>query len=501
MSNRFQMYNGIPLYQQMQQHQMLQMQQPNRTNQMPPPQQWMPTMQRVAPKFPTVQSQQVPDGYSLQLVKNDPPSGAFAQHQSGAKGEKGVGKEYGGGKKGDGKKGKTDAKGQGKKKGGGGKKGGKNQKKRKVQKAPMKGEGKGAVPDTPIENGATSQKPPAPKQATVADHLAQQKQATGQVGKWTRDALVFAAPNKYLSRKAMRRVKAAVGALYIKQPDVSANNREIAAQVRAFIKAEQDKAMADLALEIQNAVPGTANTISPKKATSKKVAFAEDSEEEPISPISDPDEEEEESESEEKLPSRNSAPASSSVHLNGAVEKPVVDVVDTKPAVPAATIANPVVLPKYSVPMAQDPDFWVAEVGLTSVETMAAASMLSDLVHRVNARTISRAAYLKALISASVVVIQDGAAPIQITKQQPLHQFVEPATVAVGPAPDAKSSTGQNSCMIIADAVAPMEVSQEGKDDPPAAAAAAAAADAAAAAAAAAAEAAKVAAMKMKVEQ
>ena len=342
-------------------------------------------------------------------------------------------------------------------------------------------------------------KPPAPKQATVSDHLAQQKQATGRVGQWTRDALVFAAPNKYLSRKAMKRVKAAVGSLHIKQPDVPANNREIAGQVRAFIKAEQDKAMADLALEIRNVVPVTANTISPKHATSKKVVFAEDSEDEPISPISDPDDEEEESESEEDMPSRNSAPATSTVGLNGAVEKPVVDVVEAKPPEPAATVSETVVLPKYSVPMAQDPEFWVAEVGLTSVETMAAASMLSELVERVNARTISRAAYLKSLISASIVVIQDGAAPIQITKQQNLHQFVESQNVPTELAPDAKSSTGQNSCTIIADAVAPMEGIQEGKDDPLVAAAAAAASDAAAAAAAA--EAAKVAALKIKLEQ
>ena len=65
---------------------------------------------------------------------------------------------------------------------------------------------------------------------------------------------------------------------------------------------------------------------------------------------------------------------------------------------------------------------------------MAAASMLSTLVDQVNARTISHAAYLKALITASVVVIQDGAAPIQITKQPPLHHLLEPVTAGAMPA-------------------------------------------------------------------
>ena len=148
--------------------------------------------------------------------------------------------------------------------------------------------------------------------------------------------------------------------------------------------------------------------------------------------------------------------------------------------------------------MAQDPNFWVAEVGLTANETMAAASMLSTLVDQVNARTISRGAYLKALIAATVVVIQDGAAPIQITKQPTLHHFVEPVSASVIAPVAAKASTGSNSGTVASEPIKGnmMVVDAEDKTVTPALEVA----EAAAAEAAAAEAAAKAALLKTKIE-
>ena len=374
----------------------------------------------------------VPMGYTLQqvLVKDtdmptQPSLSPFARRNgAGTKGTK-----KGGGKKGKdggkGEKGKQDAKGKGKYKTGKGGKVGKGGKRKAEGDA---GEGKGAVPATATKPLVPKADMPKDTEATTIEMQLKEKKIKGQNGKWARDALVFAAGKQFLSRKAVKRLKTMIIQFHVDHPTYGPCDELVAAAIKKDVKAEQEKAVLMLAKDMVS--PGAAASSVEKPPVlipaRNKVSFADkddvseiivaDADTKGMDLDSGDDEEDGESKVEPGT-SKHSPPSSS-----GTKDKGKAAVVD---APPVAAVPKVVLDPKPNlgssefavcVPTMNDQHFWVAELGLTDTETMAASSMLSDLVASVNSRTISRAGYLKSLIAATVVVIQDGAAPLQHTK-------------------------------------------------------------------------------------